>query len=358
MRLFVILLGLGALALAALTLAGRKMEGTLCVAWGLVSFLLIAAGCVFPFEGLRLSGRGAALAVIAGLSLLAAAYFTSIRLSELLRRVRETAMQVSLLREENERLRSGAERPRKKELLVIIPAYNEESNIGKLLAGLRESGVEAFADILVIDDGSEDRTRQEAEAKGCLCLSGIYNQGYGTALQIGYQYALREGYPYVIQMDADRQHDVCNVARLYQALREPDENGELPDIVLGSRFLPGGRSFRLPVLRMVGIRLFRVLIFWGTKRRITDPTTGLQGLNKRAVQAYARYDFFDGTCPDANVIIQMLLSGYAIREIPAVMFDRESGKSMHTGLEPAVYALRMAFSLSAVFIRKKLMRRE
>ena len=150
---------------------------------------------------------------------------------------------------------------------------------------------------------------------------------------------------------------MCNVAKLYQALREPD-GGQTPDIVLGSRFLPGGQSFRLPILRVIGIRLFRVVIRGTTKRQITDPTTGLQGLNERALRAYAQYDFFDGACPDSNIIVQMLLAGYRIREIPAVMHARESGKSMHRGLEPAAYVLRMAFSLSAVFIRRKLLRRE
>lgn len=356
MRLLFILSGLGGLALSALSLARRKMDGALCVVWGLCSFALILAGCLLP--PLRLSGRGLALAVLAVLSLETAAYRASVGLSRLLRRVRETAMQVSILQLENERLRNGAEGRTKKDLLVVIPAYNEEGRIGKLLAGLREAGTEAFADILVIDDGSKDRTRQEAEAVGCLCLSGIYNQGYGTALQMGYQYALRKGYSYVVQMDADGQHDVCNVAKLYEALREPDDSGQAPDIVLGSRFLPGGRSFRLSLPRMAGIRLFRALILRTTGRRITDPTTGLQGLNREALRACARYDFFEGTCPDANMIIQMLLSGYRIREIPAVMYARESGKSMHAGLEPAAYAIRMAFSLSAVFIREKLLGRE
>lgn len=356
LRLFLILSGLGTLAVSVLSLARRKMGGTLCIVWGLGSCLLILAGCVLP--PVRLSGRATAVLAFAGLALLAAAYYMSVGLSELLRRTREAAMQVSLLRLENELLRSGAARRRERDLLVIIPAYNEEGNIGRLLAGLRRAGTEEYADILVIDDGSEDRTRQEAEAMGCLCLSGIYNQGYGTALQIGYKYALREGYSYVIQLDADGQHDVCNIAKLNQALREPDDSGETPDIVLGSRFLPGGQSFQLPILRMLGIRLFRALIYRAAKRRITDPTTGLQGLSERAVRAYARYDFFDGACPDANVILQMLFSGYRIREIPVVMHARESGKSMHTGLEPAAYVFRMFFSLSALFVRRKLLGRE
>ena len=355
LRLLLILLGAGSLFLAALSLARRKMGGTLCVVWGLCAFLLILAGCALPLP--LLSGHELAQAVWGSLILLAAAYYASVGLSEQLRRTREMAMQVALLRMENQRPRSGPEGEPQRDALVIIPAYNEEGNIGRLLAGLRQSGTETFADILVIDDGSQDRTRQEAEAEGCLCLSGIYNQGYGAALQTGYKYALREGYSYVIQLDADGQHDVCNVAKLYQALREPD-GGQTPDIVLGSRFLPGGQSFRLPILRVIGIRLFLVVIRGTTKRRITDPTTGLQGLNERALRAYAQYDFFDGACPDSNIIVQMLLAGYRIREIPAVMHARESGKSMHRGLEPAAYVLRMAFSLSAVFIRRKLLRRE
>lgn len=351
LQLFLVLGGLGTLAFSTVSLARRRMNGTLSLVWGLFSLLMILAGCLIHPVNLHLylSGRGLALALLGSLCLLAAAYFISVELTELMRRTRETAIQASLPRPEG--------RPREKELLVVIPAYNEEGNIGKLIRGLREADVESYADILVVDDGSEDGTRREAEVLSCLCVRGIYNQGYGTALQMGYRYALGEGYSYVVQMDADGQHDVGAVAELYRALREPDESGRRPDIVLGSRFLPGGGTYPLPWARMLGIRLFRRLILWATGRRITDPTTGLQGLSRRAVQAYARYDFFDGACPDANVIMQMLLSGYHIREIPAVMYARASGKSMHDGLEPVEYVLRMAVSLPAVYIRGKLLRK-
>ena len=215
LQLFLVLGGLGTLAFSTVSLARRRMNGTLSLVWGLFSLLMILAGCLIHPVNLHLylSGRGLALALLGSLCLLAAAYFISVELTELMRRTRETTIQASLPRPEG--------RPREKELLVVIPAYNEEGNIGKLIRGLREADVESYADILVVDDGSEDGTRREAEALGCLCVRGIYNQGYGTALQMGYRYALGEGYSYVVQMDADGQHDVGAVAELYRALREP-----------------------------------------------------------------------------------------------------------------------------------------
>lgn len=352
LQIFLVLLGLGTLGFSMLSLANRRMNGTLSLVWGMLSFLMILAGCLLHPVNLHLylSTRGLVLIFLGIFCLLAAAYFISVKLSELMRRTREAAIQASLLGQ-------GDRRPRERELLVLIPAYNEEENLGRLIGELRKADVESYADILVVDDGSQDGTRRRAEDLGVLCVSGIYNQGYGTALQMGYRYALKEGYSWVVQMDADGQHDAGAVAELYRALREPDGEGRRPDVVLGSRFLPGGRSYPLPWARMLGIRLFRRLILWGTGQRITDPTTGLQGLSGRALQAYARNDFFDGACPDANVVIQMLLSGYRIREIPAVMYARASGRSMHEGLEPVEYVLRMALSLPAVYIREKLLRK-
>ena len=85
-----------------------------------------------------------------------------------------------------------------------------------------------------------------------------------------------------------------------------------------------------------------------------DPTTGLQGLSRRAFTFYSRYNHFDDKYPDANMIMQMLLLGYRVEEIPAVMHDRTEGVSMHSGLKPVVYMFRMMFSIIAVALRIKL----
>jgi len=241
-----------------------------------------------------------------------------------------------------------------KPLLVIIPAYNEEKNIGPFLEKLNRALPAAEADILVIDDASTDRTAGIAEDMGCIVVTNVYNLGYGSGLQIGYKYALKHGYDFVIQMDADGQHDACNIQRLYRKLLEPDSAGRPVDIVLGSRFFAASETYPVPLPRRIGSRVFQFLIRLGTGRRITDPTTGLQGLSRRCFSFYAGYNHFDDQYPDANMLMQMLLLGFRVEEVPAVMHPRAEGVSMHSGLKPVLYMFRMIFSILAVWIRIRL----
>lgn len=239
----------------------------------------------------------------------------------------------------------------KKDVLIIIPAFNEEENLGRFLDKLKATEVAAGADILVINDGSKDETEAVAKEKGVHVANHLFRMGYGSALQLGYCFAWENGYRYVIQMDADGQHDVCNLQTIYESLTTPDENGECPHIVLGSRFLPGAKSFKIGPTKKFAFALFRTLIRIGTGKKITDPTTGLQGLDRKAFGFYAGQNHFDDQYPDANMIMQMLMLGFRIEEVPAVMHERKVGGSMHSGLRPVVYMLRMAYSIIAVWMR-------
>ena len=241
---------------------------------------------------------------------------------------------------------------RTKDLLIIVPAYHEEGNIGGLLEQLEAPEIADIADILVIDDGSGDNTGQIVRAHGHELITLVYHMGYGAALLAGYQYAVRRQYQYVIQLDADGQHDICNIFAIYERLLSKDEAGKGPDIVLGSRFLEGAKSFRISRLKKMTIGVFRGLIRLTTGRKITDPTSGLQGLNRRTLQYYSEYAHFDDQYPDANMLIQMALLGYQIVEIPAVMHERETGTSMHSGIfRSAIYIAHMFFSICAVLLR-------
>jgi len=241
----------------------------------------------------------------------------------------------------------------KKEVLIIIPAYNEGKTIGNLLEKLEQPEIAEIADVLVMNDASRDNTAEVVRSRGHEVVSHVFNLGYGSGLQVGYKYAERRGYKYVIQMDADGQHDVSNVRKLYERLTTPDADGTYPDIVLGSRFVPGSISFPVSVLKKIAFVLFRNLIKLGTGKKIMDPTTGLQGLSHRAFSFYAGYGHFDDRYPDANMIMQMLLLGFRVVEIPAVMYARSEGVSMHSGLKPIVYMFRMMFSIVAVWLRVK-----
>ena len=115
-------------------------------------------------------------------------------------------------------------------ILIIIPAFNEEKRIAAVIEGVRKHL--PMTEILIVDDGSRDKTRQKAETEGGKVLSHPFNLGYGTALQTGYKYALKKGYEKIIQMDGDGQHDPSFIPDLIAAIQR-----EEADIAIGSRFL-------------------------------------------------------------------------------------------------------------------------
>ena len=245
-----------------------------------------------------------------------------------------------------------------KEVLIIIPAYNEAENIGNVLDQLETAEVSGIADVLIMNDASTDGTNWIVKKRGHKVVTHVFNLGYGSALQLGYKYAVRRGYEYVIQMDADGQHDVCNIPELYKALKTPDENGVCPDIVIGSRYMNGEwDSYPTGHLKRFAIRLFRTMIRNRCHQQIWDPTSGLQGLSFKAFLYYSMYNRFDDRYPDANMIMQMMLLGFKITEIPAVMHVRTAGKSMHSGLGPVYYMIRMFVSMLAIDHRYRLLRK-
>ncbi len=242
----------------------------------------------------------------------------------------------------------------KKETLIIIPAYNEEKTIKQVLEDLNNSGVLEQADVLVVNDASKDNTNYIVKKEKVKLVTHVFNLGYGAAIQLGYKYAVRRGYNYVIQMDADGQHDAENIPRLLQELKTPDESGRLPDIVVGSRFLPESSEYHVGCFKRFAIKVFKGVIKRHTGQVITDPTSGLQGFRFPAFLYYSKFANFDERYPDANMLLQMILLKFQVREIPAKMHMREFGTSMHSGLKPALYMYWMSLSLVGIVIRHKL----
>lgn len=243
----------------------------------------------------------------------------------------------------------------RKELLIMIPAYNEEESIGVVLKKIYEAGIDEIGDILVINDGSKDNTEKVVRNFKVVILNQVSNMGYGSALQVGYKYAEKEGYEYVIQIDADGQHDICNIKMIYDYLKNKDhEFTETPDIVIGSRFLSDISTMKISKIKHIAISFFRLVIKIFTQNNITDPTSGLQGLNRMAFTYYAGYGNFDYRYPDINMIIQMIMLGYNIKEIPAVMHERKSGEGMHSGIiKPIKYMVIITLSTISIILRNR-----
>lgn len=247
----------------------------------------------------------------------------------------------------------------KKDVLIIIPAYNEEENIPKVLDSLEQDHVNEFADVLVINDCSSDNTNYVVKERNYDLITHIFNLGYGNALQLGYKYAVRRGYQYVLQMDADGQHDTCNLRKMYELLKTRGEDGKYPDIVLGSRFMKESSPFKVSFVKRFAYAYFGWMIKLATKRKFVDPTTGLQGLSYPAFLYYSKFGNYDDKYPDANMILHMQLRGYKIVETPAVMHQRQTGASMHAGvIKPAIYMVRMTINIWAILIRDKILKLE
>jgi glycosyltransferase involved in cell wall biosynthesis len=235
--------------------------------------------------------------------------------------------------------------------LIVIPAYNEEENIGGVLDCILSHTAGRGFDLLVVDDGSADGTRAVCAGRGVSVVTAIFNMGYGAALKTAYKYAEDNGYDYIIQMDADGQHDVRNIDNIYEKLLDADT---VCDIVIGSRFLAGSVAYYIPPHKRVVISIFNFFIKLITHKKITDPTSGLQGLNRHAFSFYAGFNMFAIDYPDANMIIQMALREFVITEIPAIMHVRERGVSMHGGVVRQIkYIIKMTLAMFVVYMREK-----
>ena len=230
-------------------------------------------------------------------------------------------------------------------VLIVVPAYNEDQNVAGVIARVRE--VVSGADVLVVDDGSSDATAVVARDAGARVVTLPFNLGYGVALQTGFKYALERGYDYVVQMDADGQHEACSVLDLIAEARKGTA-----DVVLGSRFL-GASTFKPRFARRVGILLFRAIVSRVVGKSISDPTSGFQALNRSALELYAT-EAYPTDYPDADVLIMAHLSGFRITEIPVVMYARTADqKSMHSGLRPLYYVFKMFLSILVTLMRQR-----
>ncbi|WP_274364173.1 glycosyltransferase family 2 protein [Paenibacillus thermotolerans] len=238
-----------------------------------------------------------------------------------------------------------------KDTLIVIPAYNEERGIGKVLESLK--GFDDRADVLVVNDGSRDRTLDILFGQTQVFVSHPVNLGYGAALQTAYKYAASKGYKYVVQFDADGQHHPEDLRRLIREMRENSA-----DVVIGSRVL-GDSAYSPGLRKSIALLWFRAMITLLTRRRVTDPTSGLKGLSSRVFSYYAASRHFPMDFPDADMIIDMLLRGFTIREFPIGSQKRTEGVSMHSGLfRQLFYMLKVTLSIVTVLIHHQSDRRK
>ena len=225
----------------------------------------------------------------------------------------------------------------KKRILVIIPAYNEEGSVGKVVEEVHTHLSQA--EVLVVNDGSTDLTSEIAKSKGAIVLDLPFNLGIGGAMQAGYQYAYEKGYDIAIQVDGDGQHDPKEIDKLLKTLEE-----KKIDMAIGSRFI-GDLGYKSSTMRRIGISIFSQVISMIVRQRITDPTSGFRASNRKAIQLFASN--YPQDYPEPEVVILFHQCHLKMEEVPVGMSERYSGESSITKIKSIYYMVKV---LLAIFV--------
>lgn len=226
--------------------------------------------------------------------------------------------------------------------LVIIPAYNEEENIARVVENLKNNY--PMYDYVVINDGSADSTAKICRKYGYELVDLPVNLGLAGAFQTGLKYAYRKGYDYAIQFDADGQHRPEFIAPMLDKIQEGY------DIVIASRFVTEKKPHSL---RMLGSNLISAAMKLTTGHRVKDPTSGMRLFNKKMIAEFALNMNYG---PEPDTISYLLKQGATIAEVQAKMDERIAGESYLNMTKSMMYMLRML--LSILFIQNFRKRRE
>ena len=230
-----------------------------------------------------------------------------------------------------------------KRVLVIIPAYNEEENIVRVVDNLINNYGQL--DYVVINDGSRDNTAKLCREHGYNLVDLPVNLGLAGAFQAGMKYALANDYDYAIQFDGDGQHDI----RSLNAILAPILEGTA-DFCVGSRFLDRTSQFRSTALRQVGIRYLSVLLRILTGLRISDPTSGYRAASPAVAAYFARQYPVDYPEPESLVLLQK--KGFRVSEAPVNMFPRNGGRSSIGWKQSIYYMIKVSLATACACMQR------
>jgi len=223
-------------------------------------------------------------------------------------------------------------------IMVVVPAYNEEKNIYKVVASVKKCHPEI--DVVVVNDGSKDNTCFEAKRAGAFVIDLPQNLGIGGAVQTGYLYGKRNDYDVVIQIDGDGQHDPKDISRLVEVI----ENKEA-DMVIGSRFVEQ-TDYKSNSMRKLGINFFSRFVSFVCQQNFYDTTSGYRAANRKVIELFSTY--YPKDYPEVETIVYAIKRGIKIKEISVDMNKRQGGKSSITPLKSVYYMIKV---MSAILLQ-------
>jgi len=222
-------------------------------------------------------------------------------------------------------------------LLVIVPAWNEEETVGAVVTELRT--VVPDADVLVVNDGSTDRTTDVARSAGARVLELPVNLGVGGAMRAGYKYAARHGYARTVQHDADGQHDPAAIASLLETM-----DREHADVVIGARFAGVG-TYTVRGPRQWSMKILSTVLSRVCRTRLTDTTSGFKACNRRAIQLFAANYPAEYLGDTVESLVIGARAGLTVRQVGVEMRVRAGGRPSHSPVKAAVFLLRAVLAL-------------
>jgi glycosyltransferase involved in cell wall biosynthesis len=233
--------------------------------------------------------------------------------------------------------------------IAIVPALNEEQTVKRVIEELR--AFDAGLDIVVIDDGSADRTAAVAAESGAYVVRLPFNLGIGGAVQTGFRFAYERGYDLAVRVDGDGQHDPAQLARLLEPVLAGDA-----DIAVGSRFAAQEGGYRSSRSRRIGIRILAAVVSRIVGQRVTDTTSGFQALNKQGIALFARdypHDY-----PEVEATVMVFRHRLRLTEVPVSMRERGGGSSSITALRSIYYMVKVLLAIFVGLFRRNVVPQE
>lgn len=224
-----------------------------------------------------------------------------------------------------------------KDVLIIVPAYNEGKNIEKTIQDIKSN---CSYDYLIINDCSTDNTKEICEKNHFNVVSLPVNYGLTNGIQLGMKYAYKNGYKIVVQFDGDGQHEGKYIETLVQEIKKGN-----CDIAIGSRFVEQKKE---KTMRMIGSKIISIAIKLTTGKKIKDPTSGMRAYGEKAIY---EFNVNENLTPEPDTLVYMLRKKLEVKEFQVTMKEREFGKSYLTLKKSVEYMLDILFSI--IFISTK-----